>query len=159
MQRLIRLATQEDLDQCVYIAGVFHEGSQYAGVTTYNPEDAYNHAVFCLNNPNKYFIVIEIDSKVVGFFIAAKFPVPWNKDQEVSDEQLFFILPDHATPRLALRVFRAWEDWCEKHDVVMMFFNPTSFIDHNVDRWDSFCHAIGFEAGGKSYKKVLRHAD
>ena len=156
---MIREARPEDLDQCVYIAGVFHEGSQYAGITIYNPEDAYNHAVHCLNNPNRFFIVIEQDGQVVGFFIAAKFPVPWNKAQEVSDEQLFFMLPEYATPRKALKVFRAWEKWCLDHGTYAMFFNPTSFILHDIDRWDGFCHAIGFEAGGKSYKKVLRHAD
>ena len=36
----IRPASPEDLDTCVYIAGVFHEGSQFAGVTDYNPADA-----------------------------------------------------------------------------------------------------------------------
>jgi len=155
----IRRAEADDLQTCVYIAGVFHDVSQYAGVTDYNPADAYDYAARCLKNPNCFFIVIEEDNDVVGFFIAVKFPVPWNKNQEVSDEQLFFMLPEHATPRKALRVFKAWEQWCADHGTYAMFFNPTSFVDDNVDRWDSFCHAMGFQTGGKSYKKVLRHAD
>ena len=41
----IRPAEPEDLHTCVYIAGVFHEGSQFSGVTNYRPEDAYEYAV------------------------------------------------------------------------------------------------------------------
>jgi hypothetical protein len=159
MQRWIRPATAEDLHQCVYIAGVFHEGSQFSGVTDYNPADAYEHAVRCLKNDNTFFYVFEKDATVVGFFIASRHTVPWNRQQWISEEELFFILPEHQSPRIALMFFRAWERWCDEHCVHHMLFNPTSFVDDNVDRWDSFCHAIGFQTGGKSYKKVLRHAD
>jgi hypothetical protein len=109
MQRVIRWATQEDLDQCVYIAGVFHEGSQFKDVTTYQPADAYNFAAETLNNPNRIFLVYEKEGVVVGFFIAGMRSVAWN--------------------------------------------------DENVDRWDSFCHAIDFQRGGVYYKKVLKDAD
>ena len=159
MQRWIRPATAEDLHQCVYIAGVFHDGSQFAGVTDYNPSDAYDHAVHCLNNPNRFFMVYEKNSEVVGFFIATRYTVPWNRKQWISAEDLFFILPEHKSPRAALRFFKAWEKWAADLGTHHLLFNPTSFVDHNVDRWDGFCHAIGFEAGGKSYKKVLRHTD
>jgi len=64
----IRPAEFEDLQTCVYIASVFHDVSQYAGVTTYNPGDAYDHAVRCLKNPNCFFVVIEEDDNIVGFF-------------------------------------------------------------------------------------------
>lgn len=155
----IRPALPEDLQTCVYIAGVFHEGSQFGGVTDYNPSDAYQHAVFCQKSEHKFFQVVERDGDVVGFFIAGKHTVPWNRRQWISEEDLFFILPGHQSPRIALMCFRAWEAWCNEHAVHHMLFNPTSFVDDNIDRWDSFCHAIGFQPGGKSYKKVLRHAD
>ena len=74
MRRKFRLADELDLHICVYIAGVFHEGSQFRDVTTYSPDDAYHHAKFCLKNPNKLFYVYEKDDKVVGFFIAGKIP-------------------------------------------------------------------------------------
>jgi len=155
----IRQALPEDLHTCVYIAGIFHEGSQFAGVTNYNPADAYDHAVFCQQSDKKFFYVVERDGEVVGFFIANRYTLPWNRQQWVSQEDLFFILPEHQSPRIALMFFREWEKWCESHAVHHMLFNPTSFVDDNVDRWDSFCHAMGFQTGGKSYKKVLRHAD
>jgi hypothetical protein len=159
MQRLIRSATQEDLDTCVYIAGVFHEGSQFKDVTTYNPEDAYNFAAATLNNKDRLFLVYEKDSKVVGFFIAGKRPVVWNHEEYVSSEELFYILPEHKSPRVALKFFRIWEKWCKDHGTLFMSFTPTSFVDENVDRWDSFCHAIDFQRGGVYYKKVLKDAD
>jgi len=159
MQRLIRSATQEDLDTCVYIAGVFHEGSQFKDVTTYNPEDAYAHAVFSLKSENKLFLVYEVDGTVVGFFIAGRHPVVWNRQEYVSTEELFYILPEHKSPRAALKFFRLWERWCLDHGTLFMSFTPTSFVDENLDRWDSFCHAIDFQRGGVYYKKVLKNAD
>jgi GNAT superfamily N-acetyltransferase len=156
---MIREARLEDLSKCVYIAGVFHEGSQFAGVTSYNPADAFDHAVRCFQSVNKFFWVYEKAGEVVGFFIAGRHSVPWNRDQYITEEELFFILPEHASPRVALRFFRAWESWAADLGTYHMLFNPTSFVDDNVDRWDGFCHAIGFQPGGKSYKKVLRHAD
>ena len=155
----IRPAVLEDLHTCVYVAGVFHEGSQFGGVTDYDPADAFNYAEFCLKNDNKFFWVVERDYDVVGFFIATKHTVPWNRKQWISEEELFFVLPGHQSPRIALMFFKAWETWCNEQAVHHMLFNPTSFVDENVDRWDGFCHAIGFQTGGKSYKKVLRHAD
>ncbi len=155
----IRRAEADDLQTCVYIAGVFHEGSQFAGVTDYNPADAYEYASYCEKSGTKFFYVVERDGEVVGFFIASRHTVPWNRRQWISEEELFFVLPEHQSPRIALMFFRAWEEWCSQTAVHHMLFNPTSFVDHNVDRWDSFCHAMGFQAGGKSYKKVLRHAD
>ena len=159
MQRVIRWATQEDLDQCVYIAGVFHEGSQFKDVTTYQPADAYNFAAATLNNPNRIFLVYEKEGVVVGFFIAGKRPVVWNHEEYVSSEELFYILPEHKSPRVALKFFRIWEKWCRDNQVLFMSFCPTSFVDENVDRWDSFCHAIDFQRGGVYYKKVLKDAD
>jgi GNAT superfamily N-acetyltransferase len=155
----IRPAEPEDLHTCVYIAGVFHEGSQFSGVTNYRPEDAYEYAVYCQRDENKFFWVYEKDDEVVGFFIATRHTLPWNRRQWISEEELFFILPEHQSPRTAFRFFRAWESWAADLGTHHLLFNPTSFVDHNIDRWDSFCHAIGFQPGGKSYKKVLRHAD
>ena len=156
MRRKFRLADELDLHICVYIAGVFHEGSQFRDVTTYSPDDAYHHAKFCLKNPNKLFYVYEKDDKVVGFFIAGKNPVVWNHEHYVSSEELFYILPDHQSPRVAYRFFLLWEEWCRSHNVLFMSFTPTSFVDENIDRWDSFCHAMDFHRGGVYYKKVLK---
>lgn len=153
----IRLAQLEDVNRCVYIAGVFHEGSQFSGVTEYRPEDATNHAKMCLEKKNKLFMVFEKDDEVVGFFIAGKHAVPWNKGQHVSSEELFFILPEYQSPRIALKFFRSWERWCQHHGVVQMSFTPTSFVNENIDRWDGFCRVIGYERGGVYYKKVLSH--
>jgi len=155
----IRAAKHEDLDACLQIGKLFHDSSQYAGITQYNPGDFNNHLNYCLKSSGIFFAVVEKNNLIVGFFVATKFPVPWDSSKTVSDEQLFFILPEHSTPRMALRVFRSWENWCRGHKVYTMFFNPTSFILHNLNRWDSFCRVIGFEVSGKSYKKVLRHAD
>jgi GNAT superfamily N-acetyltransferase len=125
----------------------------------YCPEDAYEYAVYCQRDENKFFWVYEKGDEVVGFFIATRHTLPWNRRQWISEEELFFILPEHQSPRAAFRFFRAWESWAADLGTHHLLFNPTSFVDHNIDRWDSFCHAIGFQPGGKSYKKVLRHAD
>jgi GNAT superfamily N-acetyltransferase len=154
-----RPATTEDLHTCVYIAGVFHEGSQFSGVTTYKPDDAHEYAVFCQKNSNRFFYVVERDNEVVGFFIASRHTVPWNRRQWISEEELFFVLPEHQSARIALMLFKKWESWCRDTHVHHMLFNPTSFVDDNTDRWDGFCQALGFEVGGKSYKKVLIHVD
>jgi len=156
---VIRKARFEDLNKCVYIAGVFHDGSQFKDVTRYVTQDAYEYAVKCLKSPNKLFMVYEKDQEIVGFFIASKNAVPWNKEQYVSSEDLFFILPEHKSPRIALKLFRAWEKWCREHGVHQMSFTPTSFVDENMDRWDSFCNALDFHRGGIYYKKVLNRAN
>ena len=153
---MIRPAVLDDLHPCVYIADVFHNGSQFSGVTTFIYEDAYEYALHCLNNSKKLFLVCEQDNKVISFFIAGHHHVPWNKDELISEEELFFILPSYKSPRIALRFFKEWESWCNDKNVRLMLFNPTSFVDDDLHRWDSFCNALGFQEGGKSYKKVLK---
>jgi GNAT superfamily N-acetyltransferase len=155
----IRLAEPNDVDRCVYIAGVFHDVSQFANVTEYRPEDATRYANLCLENKRKLFMVYEKNGEVVGFFIASRHPVVWNSKQFVSSEELFFVLPEHQSPRVALRFFKAWERWCKHYKVVQMSFTPTSFVSENLDRWDGFCRALDYVRGGVYYKKVLNHAD
>ena len=159
MRSIVRKARAEDLEKCVYIAGVFHDESQFANVTEYRTADATNYANLCLKNKRKLFMVYEKEGEVVGFFICGMHPVVWNSQQFVSSEELFFILPEHQSPRIALRFFRAWERWCRHHKVVQMSFTPTSFVDNNLDRWDGFCRALNYVRGGVYYKKVLNHAD
>lgn len=151
-----RDATAQDVEACVYIAKVMHAGSQFADNTTYIDEDATEHAHRCIKNASTFFKVAEKEGEVIAFFIAGSHPVVWNKNQWVSSEQLFFILPEHASPRIALRFFRLWEDWCKERGIVQMSFCPTSFISHDFDRWDSFCDAVSFKRNGTSYRKVLR---
>lgn len=159
MRTNIRPATEKDVARCVYMAHVFHDGSQFAGVTDYVAEDATAYAIRCLSNPSKLFMVYEKDDEVVGFFICGKHPVPWNREQFISEEELFFILPEYKSPRIALKLFKAWEDWCVSNGVKHMAFCPTSFVDEDIDRWDGFCRVVDFKRGGVYYKKVLSYAD
>lgn len=154
---MIRLATEQDVNACVYLAGVFHDSSQFSGVTKYVSSDAKSYAMKCLRNRNKLFLVYEKDGAVVAFFICGKHSVPWNIDQFISEEELFFIDPQYKSPRIALKFFKAWESWCRKNNVHHMSFTPTSFVDDNIDRWDGFCNALDYRRGGVYYKKVLIH--
>jgi|TARA_R100000149_G_C5877179_1_gene141165 hypothetical protein len=152
---MIRLATKDDAKAIVKIAFLFHKLSQFGGVTTYNFKDALIYTLNGIKNKNKLWMVCEKDSEVIGFFVAGKHHPPWNSNQNLSSEELFFLLPEHKSPRIALNFFKEWEKWCVSHGVVQMSFTPTSFVDDNLNRWDGFCNHIGFKKGGIYYKKVL----
>lgn len=155
----IRPVTEADLWPCIEIGKYFHKGCLLEPICEYIPEDGYQHLYNTMQNKNKFFVVIEKGDQVVGFFIANRSRTVCNFSVWTSSEELFYLMPEHRSGHIALRCFRAWERWCSDHGTSMMLFTPTSFMEENMDRWDSFCHALGFQNTGKSYKKVLRHGN
>ena len=102
-----------------------------------------DYVIDCIKDKNMNLILVaEEDKKIVGLLIAEI----WDK-KKYSFFVNFVVLPDYRSKGIGTKLYKAYEDYCNKHDLKTI----TALVQTSNKVMQQFCEKKGYKKGHELY--------
>lgn len=107
---MIRLGTADDIPRVIEMAEQLKDISSYQHITI-----SATRITECCKAMIQagFFVVAEIDGKVVGGMMGDVY-TPWYSEDKLGVDYSIFVEPEHRNGLLAVKMLKRFEEWCIK---------------------------------------------
>lgn len=152
----LRLGAVADVPAAVALGKRFAvEFERFRGLI-YNEEKCTARVSANIANPNFFFLILETsDGEIIGFLAGYLAEYDF-ADDYFADEWHFYIVPEYRGGIAAIKMLKAYENWCREKNAREMYFTWFGHFSDAHDAPDSIFARLGFEKTGATYWKLLR---
>ena len=152
IEKYVRLATENDLNDLVEMAKLFYTTSPYQTLT-FDPE--HNHEFFrsiIRGRLSEGVVLVGLkDREVIGFLAGIASKPPFSS-QRVAVELGWFVKKEHRKTRTSLLLYSAYEDWARRVGCSCV---QTAYLPTTENNLDEFYKKHSYTQVESSYLKVL----
>lgn len=149
---VVRDATVNDIDTVLHLGKAFHGSSPSYRDFHYDSEHTRRFLErFVEDSQNALFLVAEIQSEAVGFFVGTLAPIVF-VSRAMSVQNLAYITDEHRHSGIADAFVRRFIKWSDQREVLYMDFPDTSAVpDVSIA---GLVEKHGFKRVGANYRRV-----
>jgi len=145
--KLIRLATLEDMPQLLRMGESFFDASGYRDITTFNKDDSEN---LLINLINKGWLLTDGESAFLGFLV---FPMFMNTDTFIAQELFWWVDEDKRNTGIGIEILKKAEDIAKEQGAIIMMMLSLKKLDG--EKVNKLYQSLGYEEREQSYMRLL----
>lgn len=116
--RVIREATEADLEAIVAMASMFLQETRYGSHLSTAPDRLRSFAAQLLSNPNAVILIAEVESAPIGMIALWCYAHPFS-GEHVASELVWWVNPD-SRGSIGVRLLKQAEAWVRAHDAALL---------------------------------------
>jgi GNAT superfamily N-acetyltransferase len=110
---VIRLATIDDVPQCLEMGRAFHEESKTLEIE-FDKDSAEKTLLHLMSDKNSVLLVVERDGRLIGMAAAMAYPHYLNLKTKVAQEMFWWVAPEARGGMSGVKLLGALESWADE---------------------------------------------